>query len=58
MRDNIEKVIRKVNGTMSLEGMSLAEEDKQRIRNLESGKTTIGKEIRNLNAKYLNKRII
>ena len=54
MGKNIEMIIRKVNGTMSLEGMPLAEEDKQRIKNLASGKTTVSEEIRNLNNKYLN----
>lgn len=29
---NIEQIIREVNGSMAMEGMSLKEEDKERIR--------------------------
>lgn len=53
MKKEIEKVIRNVNGSMSLEGMSLTEEDKKRIRNIDSGKTTITREIDKLNQKYI-----
>ncbi len=52
MKKDIEKIIRNVDGTMSLEGMPLTEEDKKRIRDVNSGKTTVEIEIEKLNKKY------
>ncbi|MDF2586945.1 MAG: acetyltransferase [Anaerocolumna sp.] len=53
MKKSIESTIRKINGSMALEGMSLTEEDKNRIRDIDEGKTTIELEIGKLNKKYM-----
>lgn len=53
MKKSIESTIRKINGSMALEGMSLTEEDKNRIRDIDEGKTTVELEIGKLNKKYM-----
>lgn len=55
MKKDVEKIIRNIDGTMAIEGMPLTEEDKQRIRDLDEGKTTVAQEIEKLNKKYLEK---
>ena len=58
MKKDIEKIIHNIDGTMSLEGISLTEEDKQRLRDIDEGKTTVAQEIDKLNKKYLAKEKI
>jgi len=47
-----QSTIIRVNGTMALENMSLTEEDKQRIRNCQDGKSTVESEIEKIKQKY------
>lgn len=52
MKRTVEEKIARVNATMALENMELTEEDKQRIRDIESGKSTVEDEINNIKKKY------
>lgn len=52
MRD-VEQTIREVNGTMAIEGMPLTDEDKNRLRDILSGRVSIDDTIKQLNDKYL-----
>jgi hypothetical protein len=54
MRD-IEQIIREVNGTMAIEGMPLTDEDKNRLRNILCGQTSIDGVIGQLKKKYSTK---
>lgn len=48
----IERKVKKINNTMTLEGMPLTDELKQIVRNCLLGVTTPEKEIEKLNKKY------
>ena len=49
---NIEKIIREVNGSMSMEGMPLSEDDKARIRFCAGNKDKVEKTIAELVKKH------
>jgi len=51
-KSNIEKIVKHVEGTMALEDMHLTNEEKQRLKDIHSGKTTIEEEIKKLNKEY------
>lgn len=51
MKD-IEQIIRKVDGNMSIEGMPLKEEDKQRIRECLTGKVSFDEMAKRLVKKH------
>lgn len=50
--ERIEKVIEEVNGTMSIEGMPLTREDRERIRRCARDQQLVEAEIRQLVKKY------
>lgn len=47
-----QQIIKNVNGTMSIEGMPLTEEDKQRIKDILDGKIKAEEAIQNIIVKY------
>lgn len=47
-----EHVIRQIDGTMSLEGMPLTDDDKDRLRDILSGRKTPEQSIEELKAKW------
>lgn len=49
---NIEKIIEEVNGSMTMEGMPLTEDDKTRIRFCAGNKDRVEKTIEELVAKH------
>lgn len=49
---NIEKIIDQVNGSMTIEGMPLTDEDKIRIRHCVGNKTKVDETIANLVKKH------
>ncbi|WP_444641245.1 hypothetical protein ACRQU7_12755 [Caproiciproducens sp. R1] len=49
---NIEKIIGEVNGTMAMEGMPLTEQDKQRLRECITGKTSYDDMVKELAKKH------
>ncbi len=51
MKD-IEKIIGEVNGTMAVEGMPLTEQDKQRLRECITGKTSYDDMVKELVKKH------
>jgi len=54
MRD-IEQKIREVNGTMAIEGMPLTDEDKARLRDVLSGRTSADAVVKQLVQKHTRK---
>ena len=50
--DRIEKIIGEVNGTMAIEGMPLTEEDKARLRECITGKTSYDEMVKRLVKKH------
>jgi len=52
MKRSIEEIIKRVDATMALEDMPLTEEDKQRIRDINEGRTTSEEERQKLIEKY------
>jgi hypothetical protein len=53
---DVSQTIREVNGSMAIEGLPLTAEDKRRIHDLLTGKTTIDGVIRSLTEKYSAKK--
>lgn len=51
MKD-VEKIIGEVNGTMAMEGMPLTEQDKNRLRECITGKTSYDETVRRLVQKH------
>ncbi len=51
MKD-VEKMIGQVNGTMAMEGMPLTEQDKDRLRECITGKTSYDEMVRRLVQKH------
>ena len=51
MKD-VEKIIGQVNGTMAMEGMPLTEQDKDRLRECITGKTSYDEMVRRLVQKH------
>lgn len=49
---NIERTISNINGSMSMEGMPLTEQDKERLRECLSGKTSFDEMVRRLVQKH------
>ena len=54
---NIEKIIQEVNGSMSMEGMPLTEEDKDRMRLCAGDRSKVDTMVSELIAKHKNKEI-
>jgi len=54
---NIEKIINEVNGSMSMEGMPLTEDDKNRMRLCSGGREEVDKMVEALISKYKKKEI-
>ena len=52
---NIEKIIREVNGTMSIEGMPITAQDKTRILACAGNKELVDKKVAQLVAKHTAK---
>ena len=55
MRD-IEKTIDQINGSMAMEGMPLTPQDKERLRECLSGKTSFDEMIKRLVKKHTQKK--
>jgi hypothetical protein len=55
MRDTEQK-IREVNATMAMEGMPLTDEDKNRLRDIFDGRTTVEKTVQELIQKHRPRR--
>lgn len=53
----IEKIIRNVNANLSIEGMPLTNNDKTRMRDCLTGKTTINDTVKKLVEKHTVKRV-
>ncbi|MDR0294508.1 MAG: hypothetical protein LBH95_10215 [Oscillospiraceae bacterium] len=52
MNDTIEKTIRYVDASLSMEGMPLTEQDKDSIRDSLSGKADVDEAVRKTRAEY------
>lgn len=49
---NVEQIIGEVNGTMAMEGMPLTDQDKDRLRECITGKTSYDEMVRRLVKKH------
>lgn len=50
--DHVEKLIGEINGTMAIEGMPLTEQDKARLRECITGKTSYDEMVKRLVKKH------
>lgn len=50
--DRVEKLIGEINGTMAIEGMPLTKEDKDRLRECITGKTSYDEMVKRLIKKH------
>jgi hypothetical protein len=57
MKRDIEQKIREINGTMAVEDMPLTEQDKQRLRDIASGKITYKEMFKKLVLKHSQNNI-
>ncbi len=54
--DRVQKIIRNVNSNLSIEGMPLTSEDRDRIRLCLAGKSTVDEMVRKLVDKHMVRR--